>query len=217
MQIDWRKGFILLLILSIPLFAQLNKSPFPENKKNPFPPVHILGDKLCDEARALLPIEHLEEKTKCNSWVIWGISATRMDWRVRKAGEYAAKALALAVMGSGNLAIDPEGFDNLRNPASVNPEIETYYGITPMCQPVGIDDVNWMTPDELNDIIAHLSGIFWVGAWWLWNKIIVKPSNSAGEYQDEATITLTLSNLNVFSEGGHHLEAIPLELKKSLH
>jgi hypothetical protein len=224
----WCFLFIPLILLSdIPL--KKSKVPVP---LNPFYS-STQGEPLeiCEEALELLggklPLREgnsfikLGESGVACCWVLWGISGTRIDWRARKPGVYASSALAALIMSNCDVFIDFENFGDLYNPLSVDPYIETFYGFTRLCSNQGIDDVNWIPAEELNyhDVLIE-DGCFWIRAWRLWNKIIVGNQNTAGEYENEATITLTLINVGLWLEsslGGYDTPEKVSTSSKILH
>jgi len=132
-------------------------------------------------------------------WIVWTLSGSRYDWRVRKPGEYAANSLTATLKSNSDVEVDFRGFANLRYWASdrfpgVDQEIETWYAYGEASDPSGL---KWIPAAEINgmDALVKDSCDLHAGySWKLWNKIKVKECNSACEYNDNATITLVLQN-----------------------
>ena len=146
-------------------------------------------------------------------WIEWLISGTRWDWRVRKPGIYAADCITACIKSNNDVMIDFEGFEDLlATGASVTPTIPIYYGFGD-----NLDEVEangWVAAADLNaddDLIPDSDDLHAGICWKLWNKIEVVESNSSCEYEDQATITLTLMNIKIWidPDTGEFIEPQP--------
>lgn len=138
-------------------------------------------------------------------WLEYSLSGTRYDWRVRKPGIYAADSLTAVLKSNSDLEIDFDGFANLMYQGTaqfpgVTQEIETWYayGEGPP------DTLVWMPAidlDATDHAIKDSADLHAGYSFKLWNKIKVVASNSASEYEDDATITLVLQNQKIWIDG----------------
>ena len=137
-------------------------------------------------------------------WLDYSLSGTRFDWRVRKPGIYAADSLTATLKSNSDLEIDFDGFANLMYQGTtqfpgVTQEIETWYAYG---EP--LDTLVWMPAidlDATDHAIKDSADLHAGYSFKLWNKIKVVASNSASEYQDDATITLVLQNQKIWIDG----------------
>lgn len=135
-------------------------------------------------------------------WLEYSLSGTRYDWRVRKPGIYAGDSLTAILTSNSDLEIDFDGFGNLMYQGTaqfpgVTQEIETWYayGEGPP------DTLVWMPAidlDATDHAIKDSADLHAGYSFKLWNKIKVVASNSASEYEDNATITLVLQNQKIW-------------------
>jgi len=127
-------------------------------------------------------------------WISWSISGTRWDWKVRKPGTYAADCITGFIQSNQDVFIDYEGFADLQTlGTSINPTIPICYGFGPSLAQAEIN--GWVPAAALNnddDMLLDSQDLHDGISWKLWNKIEVVNCNSACEYEDAATITLTL-------------------------
>jgi hypothetical protein len=148
-------------------------------------------------------------------WAEWTIGGTRWDWRVLKPGEYAADCIEFTLKSNNSILIDYEGFadlERLNTPenveefgAGVLQYIETYYSFGESI--TSAVNNGWVRAEELNDdddTIPDSAALHAGLSTKLFNRIIVADCNSSGEYEDTATITLSLLNQQdwVDDEGG---------------
>lgn len=142
----------------------------------------------------------LTATTTIEPWIHFSITATRLDWFVRKPGTYAMRGASLTVSSNSAVLVDFEGFANLVNQEDPAQSIGAYYGVEQPGMATGL--VNWITASNFNSSDRLL--IFSEGSpsktLDLWNMISVSQSNSSCEYEDEAVITLSIQVLTVFVE-----------------
>lgn len=124
------------------------------------------------------------------------LSATRLDWRVRKAGTYAALAMEMSFTGAGNLSIQFDGFENLASQEDGSATVATWYGFGH--GPDAVESSGWITADDLN-LDANSRGPIPLDATTptilrMWSKIAVGEEDSSCEYQDVGVITFIATN-----------------------
>ncbi len=132
-------------------------------------------------------------------WIDFHLTYTQFDWYIRKPGTYAGDCIDACVASNGDIFIDYAGFADLQPSNPANNPIPVWYsletsggwaevnaGWVPASAMDAEDD--WLYDADLGELLH--TGICWK----LWNKIEVLVCNSACEYSDEATITLTLWN-----------------------
>ncbi len=139
-------------------------------------------------------------------WIEWSATGTRWDWRVRKPGTYAADCITFWMKSNNDVLIDYEGFANLAylGEGGVNQSIATWYayGSTGASSP---PTQGWVAAADLNnddDLILDSVDLHAGQSIKLWNKIQVVDCNSSCEYEDQATVTLTLMNIKAWIDPG---------------
>lgn len=146
-------------------------------------------------------------------WIDFDLAWTQWDWFIRKPGCYAGNSIEATIASNGNVFVDYEGFANLlpvdpdnadHNPVEVSYSFETGGGVNEA------EQRGWVPAELLNQDDDRLldEGPDWLLhygiGWKLWNKICVVKCNSACDYANEATITLTLEEQKpwIDREGG---------------
>lgn len=119
------------------------------------------------------------------------VSATRLDWRVRKPGVYATVATQVSAIGAGTLLIQFSGFDDLVTLDAAPGSIPVWYGFGP--DMAAADTGGWVRASDLNNTSRSidLSNPTPVT---MWSKISVGDEVSSAEYGDEGVITFILGN-----------------------
>jgi len=133
-------------------------------------------------------------------WIEWSLSGSRWDWRVRKPGTYAADCITASIKSNNAVNIFYDGFEDLvriAGPGGTDPDvIEVWYAFGPtLPAPTSTD---WRSAASLNrddDGIPDTVDLHEGLSWKLWNKIVVDNSDSSCEYEDTATVTLSLTNM----------------------
>jgi len=140
-------------------------------------------------------------------WSTWSVTGTRWDWRVLKPGDYAANCMSFTIQSNSAVLIDYEGFGDLTSltPGGVKQTIDTYYGYGPSIE-AAIDN-GWVRSFDLNDSDDIIGDSAVLHSGWttkLFTRIVVDVWNSSGEYEDTATVTLSLINQQpwVADDGG---------------
>jgi len=132
-------------------------------------------------------------------WVDFTLAWDQFHWYVRKPGIYAGNSIEACIASNSDILVDYEGFDNLMpdDPdVGVGTPINVWYGlevggVTPLVTG------DWVPAPLLNqddDYLVDSRELHYSICWKLWNKIEVIECNSACEYSDLATITITLDN-----------------------
>lgn len=129
-------------------------------------------------------------------WIDFSLQWDRYDWFIRKPGQYAGNCIEACVASNSDIFIDYEGFADLEPSIAGNNPIPVWYALE---TGGGFEQVNagWVTAANLNtedDLLLDTEDLHFGICWKLWNKIEVAVCNSACEYSDFATITLTLNN-----------------------
>lgn len=147
-------------------------------------------------------------------WIDFSLAWTQWDWFVRKPGCYAGNSIEAKIASNGDVYVDYEGFNNLMpvdpNNQDHNP-IPVWYSFETGGGGVGEAETNgWVPANLLNgedDLLLDIGPewlLHYTISWKLWNKICVEVCNSACDYYDDATITLTLREQKpwIDAEGG---------------
>lgn len=144
-------------------------------------------------------------------WIKWGTTGTSWRWQVRKPGWYATDCIEAWVESNATVTVTLSGIDDLKWVAgqgydTVTEAIETYYAFSNNNDPPNAIDVS--SPPAVNK---------WVPATWfynygegreltiadsdslhnglyrfkMFNMIKVAPCNTAGNYSNSGTITIT--------------------------
>ena len=156
-------------------------------------------------------------------WIDFTMTGTRWDWFVKKPGWYAANCISAEVASNGDVKIDYDGFGDLEPLGDGKLPIPIWYSFGPSITEASAGwvrsfDLNnndnlldeseyWYTVDDRFRNKLH-EGILWK----LWNRINVVNCNTACEYHDDATITLTLESQKGWiepEEGGYVVEWFP--------
>ncbi|MDI7248249.1 MAG: hypothetical protein QME92_12425 [Bacillota bacterium] len=124
------------------------------------------------------------------------LSATRLDWRVRKAGTYAALATEISFTGAGNLSIQFDGFADLARQDGGAATIATWYGFGQDL--AAVETAGWTTAGDLslpgNDRGPITLDPATPTTLRMWSKIAVGEEDSSCEYEDVGVITFIVSN-----------------------
>lgn len=132
-------------------------------------------------------------------WIDWSIGGTRWDWRIRKPGTYAADCINFTIKSNNDVAVNFDGFadlEYLEQGAGVKQTIDTYYSYGGSIE--AAQSNGWIRAADLNNadfIFPDGSALHSGLNYKLWNKIVVENCNSSCEYEDTATITLTVRNM----------------------
>ena len=122
------------------------------------------------------------------------VTATRLDWRVRKPGTYAALATTVTASGIGTLSMQFSEFADLSSADGVLGTIAAFYGFG--------DDLataeagGWISALELNNKTRYIDLSEPVPVL-MWSKISVGEEVSSAEYENEGVITFIVSNTQI--------------------
>jgi hypothetical protein len=147
-------------------------------------------------------------KASMAQWIEWSINATEWKWRIRKVGPnlcqtdgyYAADCITFNLKSNYDVTVDFDGFADLERveAGGVDRYIEVWYALGDFWggNPPPLTSAEWVSAADLNNLTLTAEdsqelhdGIFYK----LWNKIHVTSCNSACEYQDDATVTISLT------------------------
>lgn len=133
-------------------------------------------------------------------WVEWTLSGTDWEWFVRKPGKYAADCITATLKSNYDVLIDYDGFADLQymGTGGVKTYIPVFYAQTVGAQSSPPPQADFIAADALNNadgLIVDSQMLHDGLSWKLWNYIEVEACNTACEYWDEATITLTLQGI----------------------
>ncbi len=134
---------------------------------------------------------------KCQ-WVRFHFSDTKWQWLLRKPGNYAAKVISGWVQSNGLVLVAFRDFGRLRCTDGSGECLETYYAVSPPAY--GIEQLTWMTPQQLNTHYMYVHPPTVPYAWALWQKIFVDVSNRAAEFSDDAFVTINLVHNEIWIE-----------------
>ena len=118
-------------------------------------------------------------------------SATRLDWRVRKPGTYAALATEITATGSGRLQVQFSGFRDLARTDGIAGTIAAFYGFGDDL--AAVETGGWVSAADLNNqtryiYLSHPAPLL------MWSKISVGEEVSSAEYESKGVITFIVSN-----------------------
>jgi len=129
------------------------------------------------------------------------LSATRLDWRVRKPGTYAAMATEVTATGYGKLIVQFSGFDNLTRADGGDEAIDTSYGFGDSLADVedaeNVTLEQWVPAASLNGQSRGLDlSSSEPAALRMWSKVRVGSEDPSAEYEDYegGVITFIVSN-----------------------
>lgn len=134
-------------------------------------------------------------------WIDWRIDGTDWHWYVLKPGKYAADCIAYNIKSNQNVTIGFLNFNHLYyeeagKTADDDDWIEVYYAEGDYAVPPPLGSPDWIAAPDLNGFthtFVNSDKLHELGEGSkLWLYIDVSSSNSACEYSDYATITLTL-------------------------
>ncbi len=119
------------------------------------------------------------------------LSATRLDWRVRKPGTYAALATEITATGYGKLSIQFSEFGDPVRSDGTPGTVDAFYGFGATLAVVEAE--GWVRADMLNGAsrVIDLSSPMPV---WMWSMIGVGEEDSSTEYESKGVITFIVSN-----------------------
>jgi len=121
-------------------------------------------------------------------------TATRVDWRVRKPGTYAALATTVAASGIGTLSMQFSEFADLSRADRVSGTIAAFYGFGDDL--AAVEAGGWVSAAELNNKTRHIDLSEPVPVL-MWSKIRVGEEDSSAEYENEGVITFIVSNTQI--------------------
>jgi len=137
--------------------------------------------------------------TSESQWVRLRLSGTELEWLMRKPGTYAGKVLVGSIESNGEVSVRFQLFGELLLADDSQQRLKTYYAISVPTS--DIDQVTWMSPDELNNYNLHFGENPNVPApWALWQKIEVGDSAPSAEYEDQGIISIELLNNDTWIE-----------------
>jgi hypothetical protein len=134
-------------------------------------------------------------------WIEYSLSSKEWDWRVRKPGIYASKCLTGTIKSSVDVLVDFNGFEDLCPVVKPAAKLETYYAAS--VSPLALAQVQWLRASNFNngDLLIKANATT-PTPWYLWNKISVNGSTSAGKYTDAAVITFVMQNVQLWLDLG---------------
>jgi hypothetical protein len=119
-------------------------------------------------------------------------SGTEWNWLVRKPGEYASNVLIASISSNGGVLVKYETSPLLCTDGS-GQLLETHYASAPVTH--GIELLNWMTPQELNNYQMLFDDPPFVPVHWaFWQKIVIDNSAKAAEFEGQVKIYIELLN-----------------------
>jgi hypothetical protein len=136
-----------------------------------------------------------------SQWVSFHLSATQWEWKIRRPGEYAAQSIVGSITGNVDILINFSGFEDLTSSNSPTQNVETYYGVSIGIQ--SVEEVDWVRASDFNarSLLINQNPTT-PTTWTLWNKVCLRPGNSAFEYSDDAVITFVMQNSNPWIDPG---------------
>jgi len=122
------------------------------------------------------------------------VTATRLDWRVRKPGTYAALATTMTASGAGKLSIQFSKFADLARTDGVSGTIAAFYGFGDDL--AAVETEGWISAAELNNKTRYID-LSEPAPVLMWSKISVGEEDSSAEYENEGVMTFIVSNTQI--------------------
>ena len=141
-----------------------------------------------------VPLDQILIKSAGEPHADVSVTATRIDWRVRKPGTYAALATTVTASGIGTLSMQFSEFADLLGTDGVPGAIAAFYGFG--------DDLaaaeagRWISAADLNNTTRHID-LSEPEPVLMWSKISVGEEVSSAEYENEGVITFIVSNTQI--------------------
>ncbi|MBE3597915.1 MAG: hypothetical protein IMX02_03640 [Limnochordaceae bacterium] len=145
-------------------------------------------------------------KAVARGWLRVEVSGTRIDWRIRKPGEYAALAFRAIVSSNQDVTFYFREFGELLPAASSRgdaPGIPVFYAIGDSLDQAA--SAGWLAADQLNGLQVRLGrsealeeGI----AWSLWQRLRIGPEVGPAAYVNEASVVFVPANVREFVADG---------------
>lgn len=141
-----------------------------------------------------VPLDQILIKSASEPHADVSVTATRLDWRVRKPGTYAALATTVTASGIGTLSMQFSGFADLSRTDGVQGTIAAFYGFG--------DDLaaaeagGWISAAELSNKTRHID-LSEPMPVLMWSKIDVDEEDSSAEYENEGVMTFIVSNTQI--------------------
>lgn len=124
------------------------------------------------------------------------LSATRLDWRVRRPGTYAALATEITASGNASLSIQFDGFGSLKPVNGESGAIDAFYSFG-RSLPDNLHTL-WKPASSLNEESGWIRGLtldpvepIKVS---MWAKVVVGEDDPPGNYANEGVITFIIDN-----------------------
>ena len=128
------------------------------------------------------------------------VSATRLDWRVRKPGTYAALAAEITATGYGILSIQFSEFADPAPTPGMSGTVELWYGFGDAL--ADVDRLGWIAASSLNgqsrsiDLSNPVPVV-------MWSKISVGEEDPSAEYENKGVITFIVGNSPISTGEGN--------------
>ena len=122
------------------------------------------------------------------------ITATRLDWRVRKPGTYAVLATTVTASGIGRLSIQFSEFADLARTGPIAGTIAAFYGFGDDL--AAVETAGWISALELNNKTRYID-LSEPMPVLMWSKISVGEEDSSAEYENEGVMTFIVSNTQI--------------------
>jgi len=119
------------------------------------------------------------------------VTATRLDWRVRKPGTYAALATTITASGTGKLSIQFSKFADLARTDGIAGTIAAFYGFGDDL--AAAETGGWISSADLNSKTRYIDLSEPVPVL-MWSKMSVGEEVSSAEYESKGVITFIVSN-----------------------
>jgi hypothetical protein len=139
----------------------------------------------------LVPLNAIYIKSAGEPHADVSVTATRLDWRVRKPGTYAALATTITASGTGKLSIQFSKFADLARTDGIPGTIAAFYGFGDDL--VAVEAGGWISAADLNNKTRYID-LSQPAPLVMWSKISVGEEVSSAEYESKGVITFIVSN-----------------------
>jgi hypothetical protein len=160
--------------------------------------------------------ENFTNHATVSQWINYSFGGTRWDWQIRKPGTFAADCIEFHIQSNDDVAVAFSGFADLAPLVHTDqPAIPTSYGFgdPPLTGATDAPPSTWLAADALNGAGFNLAYDDIKGGLTkkLWTKIDVDETTRACDYEDQGTITLTLTDVKYFINpaNGQFNESLP--------
>lgn len=122
----------------------------------------------------------------------WSFDATEAGFYLRKPGEYAGRWCNVTIESNVDMSLHFTGFENLMPAEVQGPAIPVWHNFGAYDSPT--PPPGWFTAEQFNEQVVGVEAGAETTRFSIWSRVQMTNETTAGEYSDEATITVVLEN-----------------------